>query len=118
VAPLSPPLCGLGLGGHVGLMAFFAGRYFGLKAYGKIYGTMFGLFVIGSGIGPYVAGLSFDLHSSYRPALMGFAVCLLASSVLFAPLGPYRFGSREATKSRQTRSAALAPVEVKSLVQR
>ena len=42
-------------------MAFFISRYFGLKAYGKIYGLMFMLFNIGTGMDP---ALSFDLRAA------------------------------------------------------
>jgi MFS family permease len=84
-------LCGLGLGAHVGLLAFFASRYFGLRAYGKIYGTMFGLFLIGNGLGPLLGNLSHDVWQSYDPALWAFAIALVAVAVLFAPLGPYRY---------------------------
>src|SRR5205823_6701051 len=45
-------LLGLGIGAEVDLMAFFAGRYFGARNYAKIYGTMFGIFAFGVGIGP------------------------------------------------------------------
>ena len=33
-------------------MAFFTSRYFGARNYAKIYGTMFGMFALGVGIGP------------------------------------------------------------------
>ena len=43
---------GLGIGAEVDLMAFFTGRYFGARNYAKIYGTIFGTFSLGVGIGP------------------------------------------------------------------
>src|SRR4029077_15137481 len=39
---LGAVMLGLGLGAEVDLMAFFASRYFGMRNYAKIYGTMFG----------------------------------------------------------------------------
>ena len=54
-------LCGMGIGAEIDLMAFFISRYFGLKAYGKIYGVMFALFNIGTGLGPALSGRSFEL---------------------------------------------------------
>ena len=48
-------------------MAFFASRYFGLRNYAKIYGTMFGLFGFGVGVGPALSGFSFDRFHSYTP---------------------------------------------------
>lgn len=84
-------LCGVGLGAHVGMLAFFASRYFGLKAYGRIYGTLFGMFLMGTGAGPFIASLSFDYLGSYFPALIAFATALLSLSALFLPMGPYPF---------------------------
>lgn len=101
VAALGSLLCGIGLGAHVGLMAYFASRYFGLRSYATIYGMMFGLFLIGGGIGPYLSSLSFDLLHSYEPALLAYIAALLALSLLFAPLGsyPYAVAARPAAKS-------------------
>ncbi|HJU09575.1 MAG TPA: MFS transporter [Candidatus Binataceae bacterium] len=83
--------CGVGLGAHVGMLAFFTSRYFGLKAYGQIYGLLFGMFLMGAGVGPFIAGLSFDYLGTYVPALIGFATALLSLSALFLPMGPYPF---------------------------
>jgi hypothetical protein len=58
----------IGLGAHVGMLAFFASRYFGLKANGRIYGMLFGAFLMGSGTGAFLNSMSFDLLGSYRPA--------------------------------------------------
>jgi hypothetical protein len=62
--------CGAGIGAEIELMAFFIGRYFGLKAYGKIYGSMFMLFNIGTGLGPALSGrvrqVSFLFPDSHR----------------------------------------------------
>lgn len=90
-------LCGAGFGAQVGLMALFASRYFGLRAYGTVFGAMFGVFLMGNGVGPFLHALSFDLFHSYQPALIASGACLLAVSALFVPLGPYPFGVRDAT---------------------
>ena len=50
-------LCGAALGGEIDLMGFFVSRYFGLKSYGKIYGTMFGIFAGATGVGPFISRL-------------------------------------------------------------
>ena len=103
-------LCGAGLGAQVGMMAFFAGRYFGLKAYGTVFGAMFGMLLLGNGVGPFLGGLSFDLLHSYRPALIGFGICLLGVSLLFIPLGPYPFGARDAAAPAR-RQPSVEPAE-------
>jgi len=83
--------CGLGIGAEIDLMAFFASRYFGLKNYAKIYGTMFGLFGLGVGIGPSLSGLSFDHYHSYTPIFVVYEIMLFITCVIFLRLGPYPY---------------------------
>ena len=82
-------LCGLGVGAEVDLMPFLSSRYFGLPAFGKIHGLMFGLFTIGSGVGPYLMSLSHDTLHSYDAMLLVFVSALGLSSILFLRLGSY-----------------------------
>jgi len=84
-------LCGAGIGAEIDMMAFFLSRYFGLKAYGKIYGVMFGIFTIGTGVGPWLSGKSFDMYHSYSPIFMMYEVALLITCLLFVRLGPYPY---------------------------
>jgi len=85
---------GLGIGAEVDLMAFFTSRYFGARHYAKIYGTIFGIFAFGVGIGPALSGASFDLFRSYTPVFMLYEVFLAASCVIFLRLGPYPYPAR------------------------
>jgi MFS family permease len=84
-------LCGAALGGEIDLMSFFVSRYFGLKSYGKIFGTMFGIFAGSTGVGPFISGLSFDHWHSYVPAFMLYELALVVACLVFLPLGPYPF---------------------------
>ena len=84
-------LCGAGIGAEIDQMAFFIGRYFGLKAYGKIYGFMFMLFNIGTGIGPALSGLAFDRFHSYSQILVGYEIVLGVTCLLLLGLGEYTF---------------------------
>src|SRR5438067_1639558 len=86
---------GLGIGAEVDLMAFFTGRYFGARNYAKIYGTIFGIFAFGVGIGPALSGGSFDLFRSYTPIFMVYEVLLAVSCVIFLRLGPYHYPAQE-----------------------
>lgn len=87
-------LVGLGLGAEVDLIAFLQSRYLGLKAFGEIYGYLFAIFMLGSGLGPFLMGQSFKLLHSYDPALMVMATGLVLACVLMARLGAYAYGSR------------------------
>jgi MFS family permease len=84
-------LCGLGIGAEVDLMAFFISRYFGLRSFGAIYGTLFALFSLGNGVGPWLMGLSYVHAGSYVPMMIAFVVALAAACGLLLPLGPYRY---------------------------
>jgi MFS family permease len=86
---------GLGIGAEVDLMAFFASRYFGMRNYAKIYGTMFGIFAFGVGIGPTLSGASFDLFHSYTPIFLVYEALLVISCAIFLRLGPYPYPARE-----------------------
>lgn len=87
-------LVGLGLGAEVDLIAFLQSRSLGLKAFGEIYGYLFAIFMLGSGLGPFLMGQSFKLLHSYDPALMVMAAGLVLACVLMARLGAYAYGSR------------------------
>jgi MFS family permease len=84
-------LCGAGIGAEIDLMAFLLGRYFGLRAYGKIYGVMFAVFNIGTGLGPALSGISFDRFHSYQPIFIVYAAALVVTCALFVRLGPYSY---------------------------
>ena len=88
-------LCGLGVGAEVDLMAYFIGRYFGMRAYGTIYGLFFAVFTIGTGLGPYVMGLAFDRYHAYGAALALFEAALVVACGLALRLGPYRYPASE-----------------------
>ncbi len=83
--------CGLGIGAEIDLMAFFTSRYFGLRDYAKLYGTIFGVFALGVGIGPALSGASFDRFHSYTAAFVIFEIMLAVSCLIFLRLGPYPY---------------------------
>jgi MFS family permease len=92
--------CGLGIGAEIDLMAFFTSRYFGLRDYAKLYGTMFGIFALGVGIGPALSGASFDRFHSYTPAFVTFVLMLAVGCLIFLRMGPYPFPSPHQALSR------------------
>lgn len=101
-------LVGLGLGAEVDLIAFLQSRYLGLKAFGEIYGYLFAIFMLGSGLGPFLMGQSFKLLHSYDPALMVMATGLVLACVLMARLGAYAYGSRSQGATPGTTPATSA----------
>ena len=85
---------GFGLGAEVDVIGFLAGRYFGLRAFGEIYGCLFAIFTLGTGFGPVLMAVSFDVTRSYNVTLTAFGIALACASVLVSRLGPYRFPAR------------------------
>jgi len=78
---LGAVLVGLGLGAEVDLIGYLQSRYFGLKAFGQVYGYLFAIFTVGTGIGPFVMGATYDAAGSYRPVLIAFFVVLVAAAM-------------------------------------
>ncbi len=82
---------GLSLGAEVDIIGFLIGRYFGLRSYGQVYGYVFAAFTIGSGLGPFLMGLSFDRTGNYMASLAAFSGALVLAAWLISRLGEYRF---------------------------
>jgi MFS family permease len=74
---------GFAAGAEVDLLAFLVSRHFGLRHYSSIYGLQFAIFEIGVGVGPLLAGYSFDVTGSYHLALLVGAVMFAAGSGIF-----------------------------------
>jgi len=101
VAPtLAAVSLGFGLGAEVDVIGFLASRYFGLRAFGQIYGCLFAIFTLGTGLGPVLMAVSFDVTQSYDVTLTGFGVALTCASVLVSRLGPYQFPARRVSVDR------------------
>jgi predicted MFS family arabinose efflux permease len=97
---------GFGLGAEVDVIGFLVSRYFGLRAYGEVYGYLFAIFTLGTGFGPVLMAICFDMTRSYDAALIGLAGALVGASILVSRLGAYRFpaqrgGARAAVSSHQ-----------------
>jgi MFS family permease len=82
-------LIGLGVGAEVDLIAYLIARYFGLRAFGEIYGYLFGLFCLGTAFGPLLMGLGQTLQGSYDSVLLLFAGCMVLACVLMLCVGRY-----------------------------
>jgi MFS family permease len=82
-------LMGLGLGGEVTQNAYLVSRYFGLKAFGGIYGLTFGASNAGIAVGTFAMGKVHDIAHNYDPIRAVFGTCLGISVLCIALLGPY-----------------------------
>ena len=73
---------GLGQGAEFDILPYAISRYFGLRAFGEIYGYTFAAVTLGAAIGPLVMGVSFDATGSYSLALISFAVATFTAAGL------------------------------------
>jgi MFS family permease len=90
-AYVSAMLIGFLLGAEFDVLAFLIKRYYGNAAYGRIYGVIFGVFYLGSGLG--IVGLAKlrEMFGNYNAGLFIAAGVLVASAVLMVVMPAYRF---------------------------
>ena len=84
-------MAGAGFGAELGLACYYVSRFFGLRAYGEIYGVVYGATVAASAFGPFLAGVSFDLSGSYTMALAAISVAISLCVILVLLLPAYVF---------------------------
>jgi MFS family permease len=82
-------LVGLAMGAEIDLISYFVARYFGLAAYGSIYGWLYAVFMIGTSIGPLIAGAAFDRAGNYDAAVTILGTSLALAAVATLLLGPF-----------------------------
>jgi hypothetical protein len=64
-------------------------RYFGMRAFGSIYGTLFGVFAAGQALGPMFIGFAADLAGTYDVALWYILGAFVVSAAVISTLGAY-----------------------------
>ena len=84
---LAPLLIGVLLVGFswnavVSITAAYASDRFGISKLGVIYGTMFAVMPLGSGLGAYLGGLLYDFRGTYDWAIWSNILLLLVSALL------------------------------------
>ena len=82
-------LLGFAAGAESDLIAYLAGRYFGMGHYGKIYGMLYLPFGLFSAISPMVYGAVRDSTGSYDSVLMVAAPMFVVGGGLLLLLGRY-----------------------------
>jgi MFS family permease len=94
VAVLAAVSLGFALGAEVDVLSYATTRYFGLRAYGILFGIFAALMSVGAGLGPVLGGLIFDRTHSYHAMLVACAALFLLSALLVLLLRPYLSGVR------------------------
>ena len=89
---LAPLLIGIIIVGFswnavVSITAAYASDRFGLTNLGSIYGTMFAVMPLGSGLGAYLGGLLYDFRGTYDIALWSNVLLLIVATGLVMSIG-------------------------------
>ena len=82
-------IIGLALGAELDLLAYITSRYFDLRYFGTLFGTIGGFVTLAGGMGPVVLSMVYDATGSYVPALLAAIPISLAAALMFLLLGPY-----------------------------
>jgi MFS family permease len=71
------------------ILTYLVTRYFGLRAYGALFGVVASMMAIGVGLGPFLGGFAFDTFKSYRVVLLAGIPMSVTASLLILSLGRY-----------------------------
>ena len=77
---------GFSVGAEVDLIGYLVARYFGMHAYGQIYGRQYSTFLIATGLSPVILGAVRDATGTYTASLCTAAAFMVISAALFAKL--------------------------------
>jgi MFS family permease len=88
-AVISALLLGLLLGAEFDVLAFLIKRYFGDLSYGRIYGVIFGIFYLGSGLGITALASLRQNMGNYSTGLLTASAILLFCTLLSTQFKPY-----------------------------
>ena len=94
VLAISTITFGLLIGAEIDVLAFSICRYYGMCAFGRVYGLTFGVFQIGAAGGVFTMGQVRDATGSYAGGLITIALLCLFTAAMFLGLGKYRFEAR------------------------
>lgn len=75
-------VAGLSMGGVVTLQPLLVGAYFGVRAFGSIYGVLHIMMAGAAAIGPIVAAYLYDVGGGYEPALLAFVAANALGGIL------------------------------------
>ena len=87
MAVLAAILLGIATGAEGDLLGFVVARYLGTKNFGALAAIVSGLFGLGVGLAPTLAGTAYDALGSYSVVLQSCIAAALTAAVLFYSLG-------------------------------
>jgi MFS transporter, OFA family, oxalate/formate antiporter len=84
-------LGGVAMGAEGDLLPFMIRRYFGLRAFGSLFGIQYAAYALGGVLGPIAYGYTFDHFATYSAIMLACAAACGASALAILWMGPYRF---------------------------
>ena len=72
-------LVGIGQGGWAPNLAMLTIRYFGIRHFGTILGSIYFIFFAGQSLGPVVVGAAYDNSGTYIPVILAMAAMCIVS---------------------------------------
>jgi MFS family permease len=102
-------LTGIAWGAEAEMNSYFVSRYFGLRCFAQINGTVYTSIALAGASGPLAAAILYDRQGSYSGLLILAQLLMLLSCVLLARLGPYVFhasasGGTDTTREGESRA--------------
>lgn len=89
LAMLAAFVLGLSLGGEVDVIAYLTTRFFGIRNFGTLFGTLVGLQSLAVGTGPVLAGYVYDRSGAYDWVLIGVMPVFGLAALMVGTLGRY-----------------------------
>ncbi len=77
---------GVAIGAEADVLSFVCLRYFGVAAFGRVYGIQFGAFLVSAGLSPLWLGYILDLTGNYAIPITVSAAALTIAAVAFIRL--------------------------------
>ncbi len=91
-AIVAAALVGILIGAEIDVLGFVVKRYFGVPRYGLYYGLLYSAFQLGGAAGVVAVGAMRDSSGHYVGGLAILMASCIGAGLLFALLGPYRYG--------------------------
>ena len=88
-ALLAVVFLGLAIGGEYDAVIYLSSRFFGVRAFGTLFGVVASALLAGLGLGPLIAGAVFDATGNYDGYLWMALGTSTASALLLGSLGRY-----------------------------
>ena len=86
-AIIAVALYGLTSGPKIAAVVYLAGKYFGQRNFGVLFGTIQALMALGMGLGPLLANVVYDRTQSYVPFLWASVPVFVVCALIFLTLG-------------------------------